>query len=245
KRPYVIRGKVGGEVPASLTIEIEGQGVKRVALKPDNDAWTSASFSAALDMTKQQGEFRFRVVANDASFPPQTGAWHKVQVVPPPRLALLNGRPSPQIEYHFPAYTDLASPYQVSPGAKNIEVFAGTQVVYRAAVDRPVERAWIEFRPRDEAAKPALIASTIAAPHTLDLLTRLAGGHAVWGKVLPDTSPSRTRLTFTFQPWVSGNYALRLEDADALVLDDEADLQVLADPIPQVLLLQPSGKQTL
>ena len=80
-------------------------------------------------MTQQYQKFKFRVVANDGSFPPRAGAWHEVQVMHKPKLIELDGKPSPQIEISAPAYTDLPSPVKLLPGIRHLELLAGTRTV--------------------------------------------------------------------------------------------------------------------
>ena len=65
-------------------------------------------------MTQQRGKFRFRLLANDGSYPPRPGSWQEVEVLPPPKLVDLEGHPSPQIELEVPAYTDLPSPERLA-----------------------------------------------------------------------------------------------------------------------------------
>ena len=52
-------------------------------------AVNDGKLTARLDMTRQERDFRFRVRANDAVDPPREGAWHRVTVSQPPRLASL------------------------------------------------------------------------------------------------------------------------------------------------------------
>src|SRR5262249_6973326 len=62
----------------------------------------AAVVSARLDPNRLPSPFTFRIVSNDYD----TG-WQKVEVVPPPRLMPLDGRPTPQFHVRPPEYTGL------------------------------------------------------------------------------------------------------------------------------------------
>src|SRR5207253_1010479 len=102
---------------------------------------TIGLFTARLERVERS--FRFQVHAHDA-----VSDWHAVSVLPPPVLVPLDGRPTPQVRLIYPTYTDL--PDQDLPdGSGNIEAVLGTRATLRAATDRPVVKAWIEYRPED------------------------------------------------------------------------------------------------
>src|SRR5207245_7698886 len=82
---------------------------------------------------------RFQVQAIDAALRCQD-----VDVLPPPQLVPLDDRPSPQFHLVPPAYTDLP-PVDAPDGASSVEAVAGTRITLRAATDRPLSRAWLEF----------------------------------------------------------------------------------------------------
>src|SRR5262249_326739 len=158
-KPYVIKGQVSGIMPANAKIELENrspdepEGFRKrekmvVPIK-------NGRLEVPLDMTQQPMKFWFRVWANDGVYPGR-GAWHEVEVVPPPQLAMLDGQPSPQLELRYPAYTDLKSPEKLPPGTGQSDAVAGTHVTLRAAVDRAIPEAWIEFRPEIANAKPEI-----------------------------------------------------------------------------------------
>src|SRR5262249_47386267 len=92
--------------------------------------------------------FRFQVFAHDASTPE-----YEVQVLPPPVLVPLDGKPSPQLRLWPPAYTDLPAPQDLPPGTGELEAVNGTRIVLRAAADRPLRHAWIEYQ-RDNRLPP-------------------------------------------------------------------------------------------
>jgi hypothetical protein len=208
------------------------------------------------------------VQVNDAVDPPREGAWHRVRVAQPPRLAALNGLPSPQIDLRYPAYTDKA-PDKLSPGVGRIEAVAGTVATIRGAIDRPISRVWVEHRPDpvapvlvafanadQEAERPfpktlaAVFLGPLSAHHSVEVLALTAGGSAVWGRTPGLLDKGGRQFTIAFMPWVSGTYVLHLEDNDGLAKDYEYDLQGLhpqglADPVPIVNLERPASSQSV
>jgi hypothetical protein len=272
-QPFVIRGDLSGVIPDLATIELDGMLTSREVFKVGLDAGGKAGkLNARLDMARQDRDFRFRVRANDAVDPPRPGAWHHVKVSQPPRLAALDGLPSPQVSLIYPLYTDKA-PDKLSPGVGRIEAVAGTVATIRGAADRPIRRVWIEHRPdpvlpagsnplaalangeRDsEPAAPRTLAVAFLGPlgwrHPVETLALTAGGHAVWGRTPGRLAPDGRKFTIEFMPWISGAYVLHLEDNDGLVKDYDYDLQGLhpqglADPVPVVNLERPASSQSV
>jgi hypothetical protein len=247
-QPFLIDGKVTGVVPGKAVIEFEGLSSNReVKLYDINaDAESKAgTFRAKLDMTRQTRPFRFRVRANDATHPSREGAWHRIEVAQPPRLAPLNGLPSPQLELHFPDYTELPSPKREPPGIGVIQAVAGTNVILRAAADRPIAQASVSFRPTDSMVVSWAMLTPLGQPDPLAALAAAVGGQAVWDRVPGTLEEDGQRFTIEFQPWVPGYYVLRLEDSDGLAKEYEYDLRVLPDPPPTVTLERPAGNQSV
>src|SRR5262249_8799476 len=146
---FVVRGEMrGDDLPGTAVLKFQGlsPSPQEFRLKTDREE-KKAVLKAAIDMTAQRSNFSFQVWVGDTVSPPD-GSWHTVEVLPPPTLVALNGRPSPQIELHFPKYTELPSPVSLPPGSGNIEAVSGTQATLRAATDRPIARAWIESQPQ-------------------------------------------------------------------------------------------------
>ena len=108
-QPFVVHATVDGIVPASAKLEVDGPAHtdKIIPIKRDPDSPTG-TFTAAIDMTQQRGTFRFRLLANDGSYPPRSGSWQEVEVLPPPKLIELDGHPSPQIELQLSGVHRLA-----------------------------------------------------------------------------------------------------------------------------------------
>jgi hypothetical protein len=240
-QPFVLRGRVEGVVPALAKVEIEGQTHtdKMVPIKHDSDG-PGGSLALPLDMTMQRGTFRFRVLANDGTFPARPGSWQEVEVLPPPKLANLNGLPSPQIELHFPEYSDLPSPRKLTPGTHQIEALAGTNVVLRAAADRPLAEASIEYQPENPLVALTVLLSGLGQTQPLALVGQLMVGQAVLGRVPAQFDDAeQTRFTIAFRPWLSGTYTLHLQDESGLARRYVSDLHVLPDPVPVVKLQRP------
>ena len=129
---YTIKVSLEGQMPrkAEARVEIMGQikTDKTVPLKIEKD---KATFETTIPLTDQPQEFKFKVIANDGTFPPRAGTWHVVKVLPPPRLV-----EPPQITVLPPAYADLKSPEILETGTGLVKVLAGTTVVLRARAER-------------------------------------------------------------------------------------------------------------
>jgi hypothetical protein len=248
-QPFILRGQVQGVIPNRALVEFDGlstgKEVKEYPITRPHKEARQGLFIAKVDLTRQQRGFRFRVRANDAQAPERPGRWFSVEVAQPPQLAPLDGRPSPQWELHYPAYTELPSPEKLPPGRGEVEVIAGTNVLLHAASDRPLAQASVSFRPTDPGVLPALYLGLLGLRSPLEVLTSLAGGQSVWGQVPGRLADDRQRFTIEFRPWVSGLCVLRLEDPEGLSKEYEYPLRVQADPLPLVRLEQPSGNENV
>lgn len=230
---FEVRASVRGEIPAQAVVEFDGLAPARQLCNvvPGKEPGTG-TLLARRDRVEKS--FRFQVKANDAVSP-----WHEVAVLPTPMLAPLDGRPSPRIHLRYPVYTDL--PEQDLPdGSGNIDAVAGTVVAWRAGADRPVARAWIEYRPEPAAVEPAAFLGALGSVHPLGLLATAAGGREVWERVPLHIDSTGKVLTATFLPRVSGTYALHLEDESGLGSVRLFDLRIFRDPEPTVTLERPA-----
>jgi hypothetical protein len=235
---FELHGKLKGVIPETVTVEFDGitpaQEESKVAVSEDRK---EGSLRGIKRETKwNQGNFRFQVRANDA-----VSGWQEVRVLPPPKLALLDGRPSPQIALRYPTYTDLPAE-KLPAGTGKFEAVAGTRVTLRAATDRPVARAWIEYLPADAATVPASAFATLAAQQPSDLLPLLAGGRDVWGRT--NARLEQGGQVFTIDcvpPRILGEYALHVEDDLGLGSSRRYDLRIFSDPAPVVNLERPSA----
>src|SRR5437773_7387045 len=135
--PFEIHGQVYGVIPDQAVITFEGLSPAKqsynVLHDPDADV---GLLTARLDRAEKS--FRLQVQAHDA-----VSGCYEVEVLPPPVLVPLEGRPSPQVTLEFPLYTDLPAT-DLPEGSGNIEAVAGTRVRLRAAADRRLSAAWID-----------------------------------------------------------------------------------------------------
>src|SRR5262249_24624108 len=137
---FEIRGWVRGVIPDKAVVAFRFDGAREVDQVYElNDEEGQARLMAKLDAARVQKNFSFQVRANDA-----VTAWLQVTVLPPPTWFSLDGSLAPQFQLLFPAYTDLL-PMELSPGSGNVEAIDGTRITLRAAADRPLAKAWIEF----------------------------------------------------------------------------------------------------
>jgi colicin import membrane protein len=185
-----------------------------------------------------QRTFRFQVRANDAVSPE-----YEVQVLPPPHLVALDDKPSPQVRLHYPAYTGLPSPEALSPGMGDIEAVAGTHVVLRARADRPLARAWIEFRPGEPLAILSAFLASLGAGDVLAALTLDQGGRSVWEEVPAVLEGDRSTFHVAFTPRVNGFYVLHIEDDSGLHHQRLFPLRINSDPAPTVRMDRPSSSR--
>ncbi len=232
-----IRGEVSGVVPERARLAVWFDGTP-----PVESTWViehhaddpNGTLIVRLDASKIQRNFRFRLKVNDGATP-----WHEVQVLPPPELAPLDGRPSPQLRLEYPAYSDLLA-RQLPDGGSSFEAVAGTTVQLRAAVNRPVARAWIVYRPD----RPVLTTSSalfaLGANSPLIAASATVIGMSIWDKIPVSLDRDGTLLEATFAPCVAGVYALRFEDETGFGATRLIDARVFADPAPIVTLDRPS-----
>ena len=241
-QPFVFKAKVLGVLPPQAKIEVEGYDLERWVRRPDLVIPLKADrmLTRGLDVTSQKGKFRLRVSANDTTFPRLAGTWHQIEVMPPPSFAPLDGQPSPQIELEIPEYTDLKSPVKLAAGVRHIECLQGTVVTFRAAVDRPLAKAGIVLRPADGGVPLGFLMGQIGHSQPLNALLAIQAAEAAVGTVPVEVTRDGKHLKARFQPRFAGSYALYLEDIDGLPRVYEADLRVMADPLPTVMIRKPS-----
>jgi hypothetical protein len=232
---FEIRGLVYGIAPSQAVIEYEGDGNWQQSCSVfagKNGA--PATLTARRERVERS--FRFQVKANDA-----VTDWQEVTVSAPPVLVPLEGRPSPQVRLHFPAYTDM-TPLDLPDGSGDIEAVAGTRITLRAATDRPIARAWIEYRPDQLWVRPACWLGAVGTIHPAAALVATAAGQAIGGRVPIQVDATGCGLSVSFSPGCSGMYALRFEDETGLGNARVFDLRVFRDPEPTVHLERPSSQ---
>src|SRR5262249_32329973 len=153
-------------------------------------------------------------------------------------------RPSPQVRLDFPAYTDL-SPEYLPDGSGNVEAVAGTVVTLRAAADRPLRSAWIEYVPEVRYTELASFLAPLGSIHSAQTPPLTAAGQAVWDVVPAQLESDRQNFTVRFRPHASGMYALHFEDESGLGNMRLFELRVQPDPAPLVTLERPSPRRDI
>lgn len=226
--PYEIRARISGVIPEEAVLAIDGPAPSRHTFSVGADG----NVSVRLDRVEQS--FRFSLQANDA-----VSSWYEVQVLPPPILVALDGRPSPQVRLRFPRYTCLPE-RDLPDGSGNVDAVAGTQVTLSAAVDRPVAHAWIAYRPDQAAVPTAALLGSLGASNVAGAAVLAAAGADIWGDTPVRLENGGQVLHASFVPRVSGAYALHFEEANGIANSRIFDLRIWPDPAPVVNLERPS-----
>ncbi|CAN5615712.1 hypothetical protein BH11PLA2_BH11PLA2_41470 [soil metagenome] len=234
---------ISGEIPEQATVEL------RVATMPavvepvkletgdDNDAKAGITFDPSLVTSN----FEFRILANDAD-----SGWTSVQVLPPPRLVLRDGHPSPQLKLDFPRYTQL-KPVDLPDGSATVEAVVGTVITLNALADRQIKTAWLEYRGDIAPLQGAQSVAPVAAILPLFGMTNPFATAAMFrvsneftAKVPVSIAGTEHReLELVFSPPANGLYALRFTDADGITGQQLLDLRLFHDPTPTVTLIRP------
>jgi hypothetical protein len=235
--PFDVTGRLRGVVPEKAVVLFRFENAPPVEHLCDvaRDAHGEGRFGAHLEPGRVQRNFRFQVRANDAVSPE-----YEVKVLPPPSLVPLDGQPSPQLRLDYPAYTDLPSPYNLQAGTGNVEAVLGTQVTLRAAADRPLRRAWIEYQPEARLTTVSAFLSPLGSRDVSSALSLSAGGRSVCAPVAAILEQDRSRFRVVFMPRVLGMYVLHIEDDTGLRNSRLFELRLQPDPAPVVRLERPS-----
>jgi len=249
---FEIHGQVQGVIPDQALITFEGASFDAsTSSDMHSDSRRKAAdrstrtYNILQDRDTNQGiliarveraekSFRFQVQANDA-----VSTWYEVEVLPPPVLVPLEGRPSPQVTLDFPRYTDLSTA-DLPEGSGNIESVAGTHVRLRAAADRRLSAAWIEFRPEHPLTKLALGLGPLGGGNAFSAMAYAAAGREICDQVPAQLSADGQVMSIEFLPYVSGMYALHFVDESGLGSTRLFDLRIYPDPAPVVTLERPS-----
>jgi hypothetical protein len=235
--PFDIHAVVRGVIPSQASVVFQLDGLPQVEQICDvsrAEEADSGEVRARLDAGRVQRNFTFQVRANDA-----VSERYGVEVLPPPQLVPLGGRASPQVHLDYPAYTDLL-PSDLPDGSGNVEAVAGTVVTLRAAADRPLARAWIEFQPEPRGVTMAAFLAPLGAHTTAQALALTAAGEAVWDAVPAALGAERREIAVRFLPRVSGLYVLHFVDDIGLHNSRLFELRVVPDPAPVVNLERPT-----
>jgi hypothetical protein len=245
---FDVRGLVRGVIPAQATVVFRFEGAPSIEhhcdikTAPGEDGETSpvGRLVTHLEAGRVQRNFRFQVRANDAVSPE-----YRVEVLPPPSLVALDSKPSPQLRLFYPAYTDLPSPEDLSPGTGNIEAVYGTAARLRARTDRPLKQAWIEYQPEQPTALLSAFLAPLGAADVSGTLSLLAGGQSLGTHVPAVLDDDKCTFTIDFTPGVNGMYVLHFEDESGLRNHRLFELRLHADPAPTVHLERPSASRDM
>jgi hypothetical protein len=236
---FEISGWIRGVIPEKAIVAFRFDGAREVdqlyELNAGDDG--EARLLARLEAARVQKNFSFQVRANDAST-----SWQDISVLPPPTLVSLDGLPSPQVQLQFPAYSDLP-PMELTPGSGNIEAIDGTRVSLRAAADRPLARAWIEFIPQTTYSEVSTFLAPLATRHPFETLTLSSRAQTMWGPVPAIIESDQKTFAVDFAPRVNGLYVLHFEDESQLRNNRVFELRILEDPAPTVTWQRPNERQ--
>ena len=235
-KEYRVHGLVHGVVPKEVSVELTYDNFpmqrRMFPVRPGKDG---DAFTMHLKPEEVQRSFRFRIVANDATTPE-----FAVKVLPLPGLVAVDGKPSPQVRLDFPRYTDLPSPQFLTPGVGNVEAVAGTVVMYRAAVDRPLKRAWLTYQPEVREAPIAAFLAPLASSNALGAVASLALTRTLYEPIPADLEKDGMRFSVRFRPALHGMYVVHFEDENELENSRTYELRLHPDPAPVVRLDRPS-----
>src|SRR5262249_28032527 len=101
---FEVQAIVRGEIPAEAVVAYRYEGQREFEQTSDiaqQAGETAGRLTSRLDPQRVIRNFSFQIRANDA-----VTSWQNVTVLPPPALASLEGRASPQVCLEYPAYTD-------------------------------------------------------------------------------------------------------------------------------------------
>ena len=234
---FAVRGVIKDR--ASVTFRVAGgeEFTEEYPLSAGNDPQfaSSAVVTARFDASRLSSSFTFRIVSNDFE-----GDWQKVDVVPPPRLVPMGGRPGPLFHITPPEYTGLPA-INLPDGAAAIEVPVGTVVRMRASTDVRLGSASIVF-----AGDKTLLSQTAGLAHLghLNPISAYAAQELAdsMGSDIPVSLDGTAKnLTAMFAPSLTGVYSLKLTDETGLAGTRLLEIRLLSDPAPTVTLLRPSA----
>lgn len=238
-QPLVIEFQVDGVIPELASLHIRRHGAEAPSeliqsIPLGHDSEETSLFTATVEGLKSVGSYAFQVSAHDG-----TSAWHEVMVVPPPQLVPREGRPSPQIEVAFPAYTRLGSA-ELADGSSRIDVPLGSHLTLRAAYDRPLEQARLVFLGDRTAIRRAAPLVAVGLTHPLAALGTHLLAEGMDADVPLTLNPQEQTLHATFRPVMSGLYGLKMTDLTGLEGQRLLEIRLLPDPAPHVTLARPN-----
>ena len=193
-----------------------------------------ALVTARIDPGRLAQDFRFRIHANDGD----TG-WQSIAVVQPPRLATLDGRPSPQFSAIPPGYTGVR-PFDLPDGAAVIEVPLGTTLSVRAASDVPLSKAVLHYQGDRSRVESGAGLAPIGWTHPLGALAAQRVADSIGLDVPLLVSGDRKRMEATFTPSITGMFLLAMTDDTGLTGTRLLEIRLIPDPAPTVALVRPA-----
>jgi hypothetical protein len=241
-RPFHVQARIEGVVPEQAVLTVwpeDGEPADLaipVVVAPDGAFGIAAADVAPADLAPR---FRYRLRASDGD-----SGWRSAELVPPPELVPLDGRPSPQTHLRYPAYTGFA-PRDLADGGRSVTAIAGTEVRLRAATDRPVARAALAYAERPQQPDPAAVAARLAAlrPDALGAALGLPLAPALAAPVRITPAGDGRLLEVAFTPPFSGTYVLSFEDPTGIDNAVELDVRVRPDPAPTATLVRPDPER--
>jgi hypothetical protein len=197
---------------------------------------SAAVVAARIDAARLPSTFAFRVAANDFET-----EWKTVEVVPPPRLVDLAGRPSPQFHIVPPAYTGLPA-IQLPDGAVVLEIPVGTAVSLRAGVDLPITSASLVYQGDMAAIQSLLPFLPLGHLQPCAAIGSVVLGQSIGSPIPLTIGPDQRTLWGSFVPAMSGIYALKLTDETGVPGTRLIDIRLVPDPSPVVTLFRPTAE---
>jgi hypothetical protein len=113
-------------------------------------------------------------------------------------------------------------------------------VTLRAATDRRLQQAWIEYHPEPAQVTTIAMTAPLATAGIFEALAATAAGQSIWDRVPADLDPDGRSLCARFYPGVSGTFSLCFLDESGMANHRVFDLGVYPDPSPTVSLELPS-----
>jgi hypothetical protein len=208
---------------------------ENISLGDGNESRSSVIVSTQIDAGRLPNPFTFRIVANDCD----TG-WQSVDVVPPPRLVDLEGRPSPQFHVSPPAYTELL-PSDLPDGAVVLEAPVGTIVTMRAAADLRLSSAQLVFLGERSVIEKVAGFAPLGNLNPFAAAAALCMAPDIGGDIPLELDGEGRILSGVFAPSMSGKYALKLNDETGLTGSRLLEIRLTPDPAPVVTLLHPAA----
>lgn len=232
---FVVRGVIKDH--AAVTFRMAGDEFEEhFPLAAGNDPRHpgAAVVTARFDANRLSGPFQFRVSSNDHSTD-----WRDVNVVSPPRLVPLDGRPTPQFRFLPPAYTGL--PGGEWPDGTVLELPVGSLIWMRAATDVRLAHASLVFLGERTALEPGAAVASVGHLNPLAAVAAHSLADSIGSDIPLALDPEGRVMTAGFMPSMTGMYALKMTDETGLTGSRLVEIRLTPDPAPIVTLLHPAA----